>query len=291
VTPNPPHQTDEQASEPFIMPARVILITSRRRWVDELAGVWTQRDLVLMLALRDIKLRYRQTALGVVWVVLQPLLVSGLFSFVFGSVARLPTNGVPYFLFAFSGLVGWNLFANALGRASIVMINNSPLVSKIYFPRVILPISSMLGCLLDLLVAFNLMVILVFASGRSLTPALATLPLWLLLLLALTAGVCFAAAGLVVRFRDVQYVVPLLVQVLILACPVAYASSAVPHRFRAIYQLNPMTALIDGIRWSFLGIGRPSGGATIAAGIVTLVVLAIGLDVFRRAEAKFADVI
>jgi len=269
-----------------------VTISSRRGWSEELIGAWRQRDLTAILAGRDIKLRYRQTALGVIWVVLQPVLVSGVFSFVFGSIAKLPTAGVPYFLFAYSGLVGWNLFANVLSRSSVSLIGNSALVAKIYFPRIILPLSTIVGALLDALVGSTVMLILILASGRpiDILPLL-TLPLWIAWTALMAIGVGLLLSGLIVRYRDFNYVLPLMLQLLLFGSPVAYASAAVPQRFHLAYMLNPLAPLIDGVRWSFLGIGQPSGPSLLWSGLLSLIALAVGLETFRRAEARFADVI
>ena len=290
----PRHQSSRESDsspDPAPDPATVT-ISSRRGWSEELIGAWRQRDLTAILAGRDIKLRYRQTALGVIWVVLQPVLVSGVFSFVFGSIAKLPTAGVPYFLFAYSGLVGWNLFANVLSRSSVSLIGNSALVAKIYFPRIILPLSTIVGALLDALVGSTVMLILILASGRpiDILPLL-TLPLWIAWTALMAIGVGLLLSGLIVRYRDFNYVLPLMLQLLLFGSPVAYASAAVPQRFHLAYMLNPLAPLIDGVRWSFLGIGQPSGPSLLWSGLLSLIALAVGLETFRRAEARFADVI
>lgn len=254
-------------------------------------GVRARWDLLALLARRDLTLRYRQTALGAAWVVLQPLLFSGLFSFVFGSVARLPSNGIPYFLFAFTGMVAWNLFANGVGRVSGALLANSGLVSKIYFPRLILPLAALGVCAVDVLVATGAATVFVLVSGRPLSWGFLTLPLWLAALALLALGLGLAAGALVVRYRDVQYLVPLFLQMLLFASAVVYSIDAVPHRYRWIIELNPVAALVSGARWAFVGTDGPAGWAVaLAVGFVALALL-IGLDVFRRAESAFADVI
>lgn len=257
----------------------------------ELAETWQARDLLYTFADRDLRLRYRQTALGVVWVVLQPLIAAGIFSFVFGTVAHLSSGGKPYLLFTFAALTGWNLFSGILTRASGCLVGNANLVSRVFFPRLILPLSVVPAALVDFAVSLAMYAVLLAVYGVAPTAALATLPLWLLLLGAGAFGAGLVAASLMVRYRDVQYVLPVAVQLLLYASPVAYAASRVPERWHSLYFLNPLAAVIEGLRWSLLGTDAPPAGAVAWSAATAVLAIAAGVLVFRRMERGFADVI
>ncbi len=262
------------------------------RWAAlRLGDVLEFRDLLLALAGRDVKLRYKQTLLGVAWVVLQPLLAAGIFTFVFSLVAKLPSDGVPYFLFSFAGLLGWNLFNNVLVRTSACLVVNAHLISKVFFPRLILPLSSIGSALVDLLVGLGMMVVLLAFYRCRPTPAIMLLPLWLLTLSALALGVGLWTAALSVRYRDVQYVLPVLTQVLLYASPVPYGASAVPKRLLSIYYLNPLSAPLEATRWALLGTASPPAHWLVYSAVVAALLLMVGLVVFKRMERSFADVI
>lgn len=257
----------------------------------ELAETWQARDLLFTFADRDLRLRYRQTALGVVWVVLQPLIAAGIFTFVFGTVAHLSSDGKPYLLFTFAALTGWNLFSGVLTRASACLVGNAHLVSRVFFPRLILPLSVIPAALVDFAVSLGMFAALLVVYRVPPTAALLTLPLWISLLGAGAFGVGLVAASLTVRYRDVQYVLPVMVQLLLYASPVAYAASRVPERWHALYYLNPLVAVIEGLRWSMLGTEPPSAGAVAWSASVAALAIAAGVVVFRRMERGFADVI
>jgi lipopolysaccharide transport system permease protein len=257
----------------------------------ELAETWQARDLLYTFADRDLRLRYRQTALGVVWVVLQPLIAAGIFTFVFGTVAHLSSDGKPYMLFTFAALTGWNLFSGILTRASGCLVGNAHLVSRVFFPRLILPLSVMPAALVDFAVALGMYAVLLVVYGVAPTAALVTLPLWMLLLCAGAFGAGLVASSLMVRYRDVQYVLPVAVQLLLYASPVAYAASRVPERWHTLYFLNPLAAAIEGLRWSLLGTEAPPAGAVVWSVSLAALAVAAGVLVFRRMERGFADVI
>jgi lipopolysaccharide transport system permease protein len=261
------------------------------RVFPDFAEVWRFRDLCFALGRRDVTLRYRQTVLGVIWVVLQPLIAGGLFSVVFGKVAKLPSEGLPYFVFAYAGFIAWSAFQNTLTRASGSLLAQSNLVTKVYFPRLVLPISALFSALVDFAVALGSLavVLVVFRIAPGLP--LLTLPLWILLLHAMGLGLGALTAALSVRFRDLQHALPVLVQLLMYASPVAYAISAVPERLRPWFLLNPMSGVLDGFRWSVFGIAPPSAAGvalSVTGGIVALVA---GSIVFARFERRLADVI
>jgi lipopolysaccharide transport system permease protein len=257
----------------------------------DLAEAWRARDLLFTFADRDLRLRYRQTALGVVWVILQPLIAAGIFTFVFGTVAGLSSDGRPYLLFAFAALTGWNLFSGILTRASGCLVANGHLISKVYFPRLILPLSVIPAALVDFAVALAMFGVLLALRGIAPTLAMLLLPFWVFLLAAGALGAGLIAGALAVRYRDVQYVLPVGVQLLLYASPVAYAAARVPEQWRALYYVNPLAASIEGLRWSLLGTTPPPPWAVAYAVIAAVVAMIAGLLVFRHMERGFADVI
>ena len=273
------------------VPLRRIRSDTRRTPLDW-AELWRYRDLWLTLALRDIKLRYRQTALGVAWVVLLPLIASGVFTLVFGIVAKLPSDGSPYFLFVFAGYLGWSSFQNTLQRCSSSLIGNTSLVTKVYFPRIMLPASTVLASLLDFAIGAVLFLVALLIRGEF--PSLAMLafvPLLLALLQLLALGLGLFMAALTVRFRDVQYVLPFLIQLLLYASPVAYGVSVVPDRLRPFYLLNPVAPLLDALRSALLGRGDIHWKAVGGSTAVILVVLVAGALFFLHQDRQYADVI
>jgi lipopolysaccharide transport system permease protein len=253
--------------------------------------LWDFRDLLVVLGARDVKLRYRQTALGVIWVILQPLIGAGIFSLVFGKVAKLPSDGVPYFLFAYAGFLGWNAFQGTLGRSSMCLVQSSHLISKVFFPRLILPLSTVLSTLLDFAVGLAFLVVLWLVYGVSPGPRVLLLPVWMLLMQCLALGIGFYASALTVRFRDVQHALPVLTQFVLYASPVAYATSVVPESVRTFYLLNPLTGLLEAFRWSLVGNTTLDLRHIGYSAVVSLVVFVWGAIAFRRMERQFADVI
>lgn len=253
--------------------------------------IWEFRDLLTTLGLRDVKLRYRQTALGAAWVLLQPLLAAGIFSVVFGRIAKLPSDGVPYFVFAYAGLLGWNAFSSTLTKASGCLVANSGLISKIFFPRLILPLSTVFSSLIDFGVALVMMAVLLIAYGIAPGIGLLLLPVWLFLILLLAMGIGLYTAALTVSYRDVQYILPVITQFLLYASPIAYALSAVPQNLRTIYFLNPLSGLLEGFRWSLLNRGHLEIGTVVYSAVVSFTVFLMGAYSFKKMERKFADVI
>jgi lipopolysaccharide transport system permease protein len=252
--------------------------------------LWQYRNLLTMLVERDIRLRYRQTALGVVWVILQPLVASLIFTAVFGIFAKLPSNGSPYVLFVFAAMLAWNLFSGGVQRAGNSLVNDRNLITKIYFPRPILPIASVGAVLLDFAVAAAVMLGLMLLLGEPITlTVLAVLPLGLLAITA-TLGVSLLLSALNVYYRDFAYALPFILQIWLYASPVVYSSSLVPDRWRLVYALNPMVGVIDGFRWAFLGGEFPTL-PIVAAVAASTIALVIGATVFMRVERTFADVI
>lgn len=261
---------------------------SLRRYLRDLLA---QRDLVRVLASRDLKLRYRQTALGVVWVVLQPVLAAGILSFVFGRIARLPTDGVPAFLFTFAGMLAWNTLNGTIIRTTTSFIANASLVAKIFFPRLILPLSALASITLDFVVGLGLLIILLFVND--LAPQLPFLltPVWLIMGILLAQGIGLFLASLCVHYRDVAQITPVLLQLLLYASPVAYSVVAVPESFVTVYHLNPFAAIIEASRWSLLGTPLPPTWTIIYSAVLAVVAFVAGMVTLEHLEQRFADVI
>jgi lipopolysaccharide transport system permease protein len=282
--------TEEVQQGPELPPTRVI--RPHTGWAPlDLVEVWRHRELVFFMAWRDIQLRYRQTLLGVGWAVLQPALTTVVFAVFFGRLGGIPSDGLPYPLFALAGLIPWQLFAYAMLQASASLVDNQNILRKVYFPRVIVPIASLGAGLLDFMVSFLLL--LAVMGWYQISPSWRLLALAPLLILALATalGVGLWLATLNVRYRDVRYTVPFLSQILLFATPVAYPASMVPERWRPLLGLNPMAGVVEGFRWALLGVGQVSGGLLAIASAVAGMLLVSGLFYFRRMERGFADVI
>lgn len=255
-----------------------------------LAAIWRFRELLYFLVWRDVKVRYKQTAVGVAWVALQPLLNVILFTVIFGHLAKLPSEGIPYAPFAYAGMLAWTLFASSLSQASGSVVANKALVTRVFFPRLIIPVSGVLAAVVDFCVAGVLLAGMMAYYG--LTPGLTILafPAFVLLALAAALGVGIWLAALNVQYRDVQYAMPFLTQLWLFATPIAYSATLIPERYRVIYGLNPMAGVVEGFRWSLYGSDRP--GPLLAASVgVVVVLLGSGLVYFRRMERTFADVV
>jgi lipopolysaccharide transport system permease protein len=252
--------------------------------------LWVHRELVYFLVWREIKVRYKQTALGAAWAIVQPLFTMLIFSLFFGRLAKMPSDGVPYPIFVLVALVPWTFFANGLGQAANSLVNSANLVSKIYFPRLAVPIGSVLAALVDFAVAFSLVAIALVWYGIRPGVALLWLPVFVLLTLALALGVGFWLSALNVEYRDIRYVVPFMTQLWMFATPIAYPSSLLSDKWRIVYGLNPMVGIIEGFRWSLLGTGNPGPTLGISVAIAALLLIS-GAFYFRRMEQAFADVI
>ena len=258
----------------------------------DLRSLWEFRDLLFAFADRDIRLRYRQTVLGVAWVVLQPLMGAGVFAVVFGVIAKLPSGGIPYFLVSFAGLLGWTVFFGSLTRISPSLVANASLIRKVYFPRLLVPLGVLPSVMVDLAVGLAVMIVLLIAYGVAPGWGILLLPASVLILLTIALGLGLMASSLAVKYRDIQHIVPFAVQFLMYASPVGYAASAVPERLQVLYfLLNPLAAPIETIRWGFLNTVQPDLGYLAYSFVVGLLCLFVGLLVFRRVEREFADVI
>jgi lipopolysaccharide transport system permease protein len=259
-------------------------------WFElRLAEVWQYRELLYFFIWRDVKIRYKQTAIGVLWVILQPLLTMLVFTLFFGRLAKLPSQGLPYPVFYFAALVPWNYFAYALQTTTNVVVDNQRLITKVYFPRLILPISSALSGLVDFAIGFVVLTIFTFAYHIHPTIAALWLPVLLLLAIFTALGVGLWLSALNALYRDVKYVIPFLVQFWMFASPVAYPSSLVPERWRWLYGLNPMAGVIDGFRWAITGRGNPPGLLLLVSATMVAIVFLGGLFFFQRMEGTVAD--
>jgi lipopolysaccharide transport system permease protein len=268
------------------------MIQPAQGWVPlNLGELWEYRELLYFLVWRDIKVRYKQTVLGAAWAIIQPFLAMVIFSIFFGWLAKIPSEGVPYPIFAYSALVPWMYFAQALTNASNSLIEHERMITKVYFPRLIVPLASVLSGLPDFLIAFIVLIGMMLFYGILPTVASLTLPLFILLAMGTALSVGLWLSALNVQYRDVRYVVPFLIQFWLFATPIAYASSLVPMPWRALYGLNPMAGVVEGFRWALLGHAQATGSLLIVSALMVAGLLTGGLYYFRRIERIFADVV
>ena len=269
-----------------------VLIRPISRWVPiNLRDLWEYRELLYFLTWRDIKVRYKQTALGMVWVVLQPLLLMLVFTMFFGRLVELPSEAIAYPVFTYTALVPWQLFSRALNEGSMSLIAHEKVITKTYFPRILLPASAVLASLIDFGIAFLVLIGFILFYGAHLGFAIFTLPVFVLLLLMAAFGVSLWLAAFNVLYRDVRYVLPFLTQIWMFATPIIYPVSAVPDSWRLLYSLNPMVGVVEGFRWALLG---NSSGMDAMVGLSALVVAAVlggGILYFQSVQQTFADVI
>ena len=280
------HQSPVAGSIPHIR------IKPTRGWSSlGLGEVWRYRELLGIFAERDIKLRYKQTALGVLWVLLQPLVAAAIFAAVFGKLARLPSDGIPYPLFAYAGLVGWTYFSSTVTRGGNSLLGQSSLITKVYFPRLVMPLSSAVSPLIDLLVGLVLLCVMMAAYRVVPTGRLLMMPCFVVLMMLTGAAVALWLSALSVYYRDFHHTTPFLIQAWMYATPVAYSLSLIPEKWRTLYAANPMVAGVEGIRWSLLGRGSLSPPMVGLSAVVSVLLFFGGLLFFRRVERTFADVI
>lgn len=277
------------------MPAPVkptVRIEPAQGWLAlELREVWAYRELLTFLVWRDVAVRYKQTALGAAWAILQPLLTMVIFTIVFGNFANMPSDNLPYPIFAYTALLPWNYFAQAINRSGGSLVGNANLISKVYFPRLIVPIAAAIAPLVDFVVAFVILIAMMLWFGVAPNWGVLALPLFLLLALLTALAVGLWLSALNVRYRDVAYTIPFLVQFWMYASPVVYPVSLVPEQWRLLFSLNPMTGVIEGFRWALLGKASPDFGVMAMSVLVVLGLLFSGLIYFKRMEQTFADVI
>jgi lipopolysaccharide transport system permease protein len=272
-------------------PPVVHITPPTRWWVLPLAELWEYRELLYFYVWRELKVRYKQTAVGALWAVLQPLMTMLVFSLFFGKLAHIPSGGLPYPIFYYSALLPWTYFAGALTNATNKVVDNQNVITKVYFPRLILPISAVLSGLVDFCVSFCMFVVLMVYYKMHATPASTLLPLLLLLAVLTALGVGLWLSALNAIYRDVRYVVPFLVQFWMFASPVVYPSSLVPAKWRPLYGLNPMAGVIEGFRWSLTGQGDPPGRMILVSAGMVVVLVVTGMMYFQSMETKIADVV
>lgn len=271
--------------------ARTVILPSSGWGLGNLTELWGYRELLYFLVWRDIKVRYKQTVIGAGWAVIQPFFTMVVFSVFFGRLAGIPSDGVPYPLFAYAALVPWMYFANALAQATSTMVEHQRVITKVYFPRVLLPVSAVLSGLVDHAIAFLVLVVMMAFYGIAPNLAVLTVPLFLLLAIATALGVGLWLAALNALYRDVRYVVPFVIQVWLFASPVAYPSSLVPEPWRALYGINPMAGVVEGFRWALLGTAQgPGFMLAVSVGAVILLLLG-GMLYFQRIEQTVADTV
>jgi len=257
----------------------------------DLRELWEYRELLYFSVWRDIKVRYKQTALGAAWAVIQPFMTMVVFSIFFGRLAGVPSDGVPYPIFAYTALVPWTYFANALSQASNSLVEQERVITKIYFPRLIVPLAPVVAGLLDFAIAFGVLILMMLAYSIPLSARVLALPLFILLAAATALGVGLWLASINVIYRDVRYTVPFLIQFWLFATPIAYPVSLVPEALRPLYALNPMVGVVEGFRWALLGTAEAPGPLVLVSSLVVVALLVGGLYYFRRTEDTFADLI
>jgi lipopolysaccharide transport system permease protein len=276
----------------------VLILRPTRGWSAlNLRDLWRYRELIYFLIWRDVKVRYKQTALGASWAILQPFLTMVVFTLLFGRLAKMPSDGIPYPLFSYTGLLPWGLFTKAIGDAGRSMVTNRSMITKVYFPRLSIPLASVLAGLVDFALAFLVLIgmILVYNYVPALeyqvviTPAILTLPLFLLLALVTSLGVGLWLSALNVQYRDVNYILPFLTQFWLFITPIAYPASMIPEKWQLVYSLNPMTGVVEGFRWALLGVKEAPGPMLAVSSTIAVLLLITGLFYFRRMERTFAD--
>jgi lipopolysaccharide transport system permease protein len=271
--------------------ATVVIKPSRSLFNLELATVWEFRELLYFLVWRDVKVRYKQTIIGAAWAILQPLMTMAIFTVIFGNFANMPSDGLPYSIFSFAALLPWNYFSQAVSRCGVSLVGEASLIMKVYFPRLIIPLASVMAPLIDFFVSF--LVLLVMIGWYGIAPGwnILYLPVFLLLALMTALAVGLWLAPLNVRYRDVGHTIPFLTQFWLYASPVAYPVSLVPEKWRLLYSLNPMVGVIEGFRWAVLGNQSPDFGVITVSTVVVVALLLGGVVFFKRMERTLADVV
>jgi len=269
-----------------------IVIEPRRGLLNvDVGALWQYRELLYFLIWRDVKVRYKQTIIGMAWVVLQPVLTMIVFTLVFGRFAKIPSDGIPYPVFIFAALLPWNLFASALGRGGDSVVQHANLISKVYFPRLVLPIAGVISPVIDFGVAFVVLIAMMAGYGIAPGAGVLALPLFVLLAMLTALAVSLWTSALNVRYRDVGHAIPFLIQLWMFASPVAYPVSIVPERWRLLYSLNPMAGVIEGFRWALLGKENFDAQVAAVSAFAVVMLLVPATIYFRKTERTFADVI
>jgi len=270
----------------------ITIIRPSRGWISlNLRDLWEYRELLYFLTWRDIKVRYKQTVLGAAWAIIQPFFTMVVFSLFFGKLAKMPSDDIPYPIFSYAALVPWSFFANGLSQSSTSLVASANLIKKVYFPRLVVPISGVISGAVDFVLAFVVLLGMMFYFGIVPTWNVVWLPLLLLLALVTSLGVGLWLTAMNVQFRDVRYAVPFLVQAWMFATPIAYPSSLLDEPWRTLYGINPMAGVVEGFRWALLGTETAPGPIVIVSALVAVGLLISGAYYFRRMEKTFADVV
>lgn len=270
----------------------ILRIRPAQGWIAlNLKDLWVYRELLYFLAWRDVKVRYKQTVLGIAWAIIQPLMTMVVFTIFFGRFAKVPSDGLPYPIFNFCALLPWTLFSRALNESSNSLVANSNLISKVYFPRLVIPIATILAALIDFGIAFVIFFGMMIYYGIVPSMVILLLPVFILFAIITVLAVSLWLSALNVEYRDVRYTIPFLTQIWMFASPIAYSSTLVPEKWRFIYGLNPMAGVIEGFRWALLGNVQPNWGLLSVSAVIVFILLITGLIYFKETEKTFADVI
>ena len=274
-----------------IMVAPTSVIVPPKKWIPiDLKEIWEYRELLYNFVTRDIKIRYKQTAVGFLWVLIQPLFMMAIFTLLFGMFVKIPSDGIPYPLFTLSALIPWILFSEGLTRSTTSMISNANIITKVYFPRIIIPISGILSPIVDFIITGSILIVMILYYGVTLTSNIIFLPIFILLSLMTSFSIGLWLSALNVKYRDFQYALPFIIQLGLYASPIVYSSSIIPEQYKLLYGLNPMVGVIEGFRWSLLGTTPPGEIMFVSVGVVILLLIS-GMFYFKRMEQYFADVV
>jgi len=289
---NKRNYTESNSEINYLERLSVIHIKPSTGWVSlKLRELWEYKELLYFLIWRDIKVRYKQTVLGAAWAIIQPFFTMVVFSLFFGKLAKMPSDGIPYPIFSYAALVPWTFFANGLGRASNSLVGSGHLIKKVYFPRLYIPIASVLSGVIDFVLAFIILIGMIFYYGFVPTTNVIWLPFLLLLSFCASLGLSLWLSAMNVQFRDVQYIIPFITQLWLFATPIVYSSSLLPEHWRTFYAINPMVGVVEGFRWALLGTNTAPGPIIIVSSLVSLSLIISGALYFRRIEKTFADVV
>lgn len=273
------------------MPPLVVIKPTRGlAWLN-LRDLWQYRELIYFLTWRDIKVRYKQTALGAAWALLQPLGMMVVFTIFFGNLAKIPSEGIPYPIFVYSALLPWHVFSRGISEAANSLVSDQRLITRVYFPRLIVPMSVVLAALVDFAISFIVLIGMMLYFGVIPTVAVFTLPCFIFLMVITSLGVGFWLSALNIEYRDVRYVLPFLSQMWLFITPVVYSSSLVPEGWRIVYGLNPMAVVVEGFRWALLGVGPGPSPFLLVSTVMALLLFVTGAFFFRHRERTFADVV
>lgn len=268
------------------------VIQPSRGWRQlNLKELWRYRELVYFLIWRDVKVRYKQTLLGAAWAIIQPLMTMVVFSIFFGALAKIPTDGIPYPIFSYTALLPWQLFETGISKSGSSLVSGRGLLTKVYFPRLAIPLSPVIAALVDFALAFIVLIVMMLYYGYAPTRAIWTLPLFLLLAMVTALGAGFWLSAMNVWYRDIGYIIPFFSRLWFYLTPITYAASIVPEKFQVLYAFNPMVGVVEGFRWAMLGHGNAPSAQILVSFLVSLVLMVSGAYYFRRMERTFADVV